>query len=72
MRNADELQTALMWWTARWILLPGAIFMLFVALMMTHIETTQCMKSCRTAGFSSYIYVPQRWSAATCECVKAK
>jgi hypothetical protein len=72
MRNADELQADFKWWLTRWILLPGAIFMLFVALALTHIETRKCMKSCRTAGFTSYIYATHRWRAATCDCVNAK
>ena len=72
MRNAEELQTDLRWWLARWILLPGAIFMLFVALTLTHIATRKCMKSCSAAGFTSYIYAAHRWRPATCECMNSK
>jgi hypothetical protein len=72
MRSADELQTAFLWWTTRWVLIPGAIVILFVVLIMSRIETRECMKSCTAAGFGGYIYSVHRGRSATCECAKPR
>lgn len=61
-----------MWWSARWVLIPGAVILLFVLLIMSRIETGKCLKSCNAAGYESSIYAAHRWRPATCECVNPR